>query len=1598
MTRAEPVRRPRRGRVARVAALYAVVGGVTVAIGRAVVPAAYLPDWVARLVLLLVLIGFPLALVLAWARDGERIGVRRTGPAEWGRVQELFEQVISLPTEERSVFVARATADDEGLRGEVRSLLLAHERRGPLDRSIEDWLELPSLLGQPIGGTVGRYRIVEKLGEGGMGVVYSARDERLERLVALKFLPPHLSARDDAKQRFMVEAQAAAALDHPNVCTVHEIGETPRGQLFIAMPLYDGETIKARIARGPLPLDEAVDLAIQAARGLAKAHDRGIVHRDIKPANLIVTSDGVLKIVDFGIAKLADVTITRAEEAPGTISYMSPEHARGDPVDGRSDLWSLGVVLYEAVTGARPFRGGTDHVVLHQIATAPVTIPRLADDTAPVLLGGILTRMLAKDPNDRHPKATDLVRDLERWVTARAHALREGGEGGRAAPIEVDDAPGAGPLLTDATERHPATAVVSALSGYAGLVERLPPDQLAAFVERVREAAEEIVTRHGGVLNELREDELVMLFGVPTAQEDHGVRAVRAALELHERVRSMRQERTGVNRDLRLHTGVDQGPVVARPAGSQGARYLVVGDAVRLARRLAAHAAADEVWISPDCHRAAGPFFDTEARPPIASPLGGSVTPRRVLRHRGIRSRLEAAVRTGLTRYVGRERDLARLQEALDAALVGGGRLVVVTGEPGVGKSRLVYEFRQRIANGGHQLLVGRCHAHGANTSYLPFAEVLRSCLGVDPAAGPGAAAARVALRAQEIAPELSTFIPLYLHLLDLDSPAHPLLSHLYGDQLRVVMQEATTALLAFTARARPLVLILEDWHWADDASQSVLEQVLEVAADEPLLVLVTSRTAFTWESPGRHEVIQLEALAEDASVAMLGAIAGVDGFDPAVASILHARTGGNPFFLEEICHALLEDGTLQVREGTVRLTAPVDSLQLPDTVQAVIHTRLQRLERESRDLVRLASVVGREFSRGVLERAVPGSGRLPNALQALKAAGLIQQVRVVPEAVYRFKHVLTQEVAYNSLLEHQRRELHGRVAAAIEERHRDRLQDQLQRLAYHHRHAGHWAEAIDYGVRAADRLHGLSEFTEALLQLERCEEWLEHSPIQDATRLRVGILLRQERLCETLGLRARQQELIDRLIELLEATHDRPSLAEVYLRQGDLFTLLRSFERADTALVESRRLWRELGDAVGERNAIRSRGMMFWHARRHAEALAMIDEALELDRRRGDTEGVVGDLASKGAVLKGLGDLEAARLVLVEAYELSERELAADTGLPGGLKLPYILHNLANVYREMGDSERALAMLRQSMEIGESKHLPIQVSYHGTAIAHILLQQGKLEESVEAYRMSVDAARRARFTPGLSQALVALGEVLVGLGRPEEALPRLQEARAYFTQLRDAPGELRAVEAIARARGRAAEGAAEAYGEALALAIAVPDAEAEARMRNSLGIIAWNRKDYDGALRHYTRALPILRRLGDAAALGLVLNSIGVTLVRLGRHDEAGPVLLEALGVHQRAGKALLESHAETALGEIAELRGDPAAARGRYERSLDLRREAGDTSGAGWTMHRLARLEAVNGSMERAAELMEGARALAVQCGDDELLAACGAALVHE
>jgi tetratricopeptide (TPR) repeat protein len=352
--------------------------------------------------------------------------------AHWQRARALFDELVELDGAERIARLDVLGADDRVLRRTVERLLAADTDAEDL---LRDW-SFGSALGRPatvanardplgiVGHTVSHFRVKECLASGGMGVVYTAEDLQLGRVVALKFPLPHQLLAESVKERFVNEARSAGALDHPNLCTVYEVAESAHG-LFLVMPLYPGETLKARLARdGTLPADDALAITQQITTGLASAHAAGIVHRDLKPANVMLLPDGTVKVLDFGLAKIRDVSLTRSHSTLGTIGYVSPEQIRGDQVDARTDLWSIGVMLHEMLTGALPFRGEHEIAIVHGILHREPSRPSALTPSLSRQLDDLIAALLQKDAGDRYASADALLADIAGLRSGAALAHR----------------------------------------------------------------------------------------------------------------------------------------------------------------------------------------------------------------------------------------------------------------------------------------------------------------------------------------------------------------------------------------------------------------------------------------------------------------------------------------------------------------------------------------------------------------------------------------------------------------------------------------------------------------------------------------------------------------------------------------------------------------------------------------------------------------------------------------------------------------------------------------------------------------------------------------------------------------------------------------------------------------------------------------------------------------------------------------------------------------------------------------------------------------------------------------------------------------------
>ena len=319
--------------------------------------------------------------------------------------QSIVDSALNLPSQKRNAYIEDACGGDKKLKQDVLVLLTQSDNETPEN--------VPESANSIIGETVGNYKIEGIIGAGGMGMIHKAVDTRLGRYVALKCLPPHLTINNQNRERFLNEARAVSRLDHPNICTLYEIGETDDKELFIALPFYDGYTLDKRIANGPIPHEDVIAITLQIGEGLHTAHNNEIVHRDIKPANIIITTENIVKILDFGVAKISGVNLTSTGVSLGTVAYMSPEQLEGKKVDARTDIWALGVLFYEMLMGERPFKGDQAPAIIHAVLYADLPDFKLPDHL-PEALTEVLKKTLTRDIDARYSSLVELMDDLRK--------------------------------------------------------------------------------------------------------------------------------------------------------------------------------------------------------------------------------------------------------------------------------------------------------------------------------------------------------------------------------------------------------------------------------------------------------------------------------------------------------------------------------------------------------------------------------------------------------------------------------------------------------------------------------------------------------------------------------------------------------------------------------------------------------------------------------------------------------------------------------------------------------------------------------------------------------------------------------------------------------------------------------------------------------------------------------------------------------------------------------------------------------------------------------------------------------------------------------
>ena len=993
---------------------------------------------------------------------------------------------------------------------------------------------------------------------------------------------------------------------------------------------------------------------------------------------------------------------------------------------------------------------------------------------------------------------------------------------------ERKPSPGGGVVEGDGTvgadlsgERKQVTVLFADVKGSMDLAERIDPEHWRQIMQRFFSLLSESVRRFEGTVDKFTGDGIMALFGAPIAHEDHAQRACYAALQMVQGVGEYAAElRRSHGLSFSVRIGMNSGEVVAGEIGAGGhPEYTAVGHTVGLAQRMEALAEPGKAYLTEHSARLAQGYLELRDLGPFE--VKGATQPIRVYELIGAgsaRSRLDVSRERGLSRFVGRTEEMEILEQALEHAKEGRGAVVGVVADPGVGKSRLCLEFAERCRAGGNDVYEAQAQAHGEAVPFLPVLQMLRGYFGIEDRDSERVAREKIAGRLLLLDSGFADDLPLIFDFLGVPDPERPA-PQVSAEARQRLLRGVIRRLYRVPGRTDVVVNVIEDLHWMDEGSEAFLAEMVGAVEGTATLAVVNFRREYeaAWTDSPVYRRISLVPLGPESTRELLADLAGNDPSLDGLDEMIRERTGGNPFFIEEVVRELVEAGYLEGGRGSYRLTKPVADTGVPATVQAILAARIDRLA-TAKALLQAAAVIGKEVPEPALRlvAAIDGDA-LAEGLKELIGAGFLYEAEIYPERVLAFSHPLTQEVAYGSQLGEQRAAAHAATARAMIELNPDRQDELAALIAQHLEQGGETLEAARWTARAA-HWAGYSHPHDAMRLWGKVSELAQQLP-EDAETSALGVFSRLLQLdyAWRLGM---EKERIESLV--MEAR-------EIATRTGDLhsLTLLRLLESARPGLTVPADEWTAavdealaLADESGDdalRMAIRTAGSYAYMCAAefdHCERL--LDEALEI---AGDDHAAGGGIVIgcpyafaiqfKGVICRERGDFEQA----LEFFDAALR-IAAEQGDPETES--WTRGQKALLLSVQGDADAALALSQRNYELTEHLGDVFSRTWALVNLAFVRLNIGDAAGALDAIERAERMYREAMGTGGEAEAwrTALRARALVGVERLPEALEQAEHAVATARER----GMLWALPRALRTLGeaRAAAGQAEAAQEAL--------------------------------------------------------------------------------------------------------------------------------------------------------------------------------------
>jgi len=928
-------------------------------------------------------------------------------------------------------------------------------------------------------------------------------------------------------------------------------------------------------------------------------------------------------------------------------------------------------------------------------------------------------------------------------------------------------------------ERKQVTVLFADIKGSLELIESSDPEAAQALLDPAVNAMMEAVHRYEGTVNKVLGDGIMALFGAPVAHEDHAVRACYAALAIQDAIRRHGEavlRSHGVT--LQARVGLHSGDVVVRSIGNDlSMDYDAIGTTVHLAGRMEQLALPGSIRLTSDTFRLAEGFVQVGSLGPI--PVKGLAEPVELFELTGssrLRSRLQASAVRGLTRFVGREAEFRALSRALAQAGEGGGEVVAVMGEAGLGKSRLFYEFVRSHRTQNWLVLEGSSVSYGKAAAYLPVIELLKAYFDVGDHDDARTVRERVTGKLMTLDDTLRPTLPAFLDLLDL-----PVEDEQWREfdpsQRRQRTQDAVRALLLRESRIQPLVLVFEDLHWIDSETQAILDSLVESLPAAQVLLLVNYRPEYQdhWGNKSFYTRLRIDPLQAESAKALLSALLGDDVSLKPLKQILIERTEGNPFYLEECVRTLVETESFTGERGDYRLAKAMPAIEIPAAVETLLAARIDRLPPDDKRLLQSAAVIGKDVPFALLRRIADfPEDELRRSLAHIQSAEFLYETRLYPDLEYTFKHALTREVAYAGLLRQRRTQLHGSVARALEALYADNPAPHASALAAHYREAESPEQAIPYAIQAGDVAADRYASAEAMARYGEALEMAQSLPASEqASRYQIRAILKLTTVASNREHFERDLANLEKARLLAEALDHKPRLSQILYWFGRTHYVLGRFDlgieygEKSLAIAESvggdnltappvnllgrLRLFTDpkiaaelLARSVQQMHALGNRieeagaaGLLGWSYAAlgcFQEAMEAADHSVEVAERIDHLPTLAASLHYRGQFHSFLGNLEASLRDLGAALDLVEES--------GDVFRKYILYGCrGDAYRLAGDFQHAIPELTRSVDLGKQIGTNFRLAPILAQLAEAHLQGGDLEAALKFSRKAKEVA-----------------------------------------------------------------------------------------------------------------------------------------------------------------------------------------------------------------------------------------------------------------